>query len=78
MSKLADDAILDEIDAWFDRAPAGLELQETIDWVQYNSEIACPRCGEWLWVMRGQNAGNRGAYRLALCQNPECDFQAAD
>ena len=66
------------IDAWYARAPVGLSVEETIAWVQDNSEIPCPRCGEYLWVIRGENAGDRGMYHLALCQNPECDFQAAD
>jgi predicted RNA-binding Zn-ribbon protein involved in translation (DUF1610 family) len=71
-------AIFAEIDEWYARAPAGASVEQTIDWVQENSEIACPRCGEWLWVIRGDNAGDRGQYHLALCQSPECDFQAAD
>lgn len=70
--------IFTQIDEWYARAPEGSSLESTIDWVQDNSEIACPRCGDWLWVIRGQSAGNRGIYHLALCQNPECDFQAAD
>jgi len=74
----SDQAIFSQIDEWYQRAPAGLSKGETIDWVQYNSEVACPRCGEWLWVIRGENAGGRGIYHLALCESPSCDFQAAD
>lgn len=67
-----------QIDEWYARAPGGLSLADTIDWVQYNSEIPCPRCGEFLYVLRGENAGGRGIYHLALCQNEDCSFQAAD
>jgi len=70
--------VVAQIDEWYERAPEGLTIEESIDWVQYNSEIPCPRCGELLWVMRGLNAGDRGTYHLALCQNPACSFQAAD
>jgi predicted RNA-binding Zn-ribbon protein involved in translation (DUF1610 family) len=71
-------AIFVQIDEWFAKAPADASTEQAIEWVQDNSEIACPECGEWLWVMRGESAGDRGVYHLALCQNPECDFQAAD
>lgn len=74
----ADQAVFVAIDKWFSQAPAKLAKQDVIDWVQDNSEVACPRCGQWLWVMRGENAGGRGLYHLALCQNPDCDYQAAD
>ncbi len=66
-----------EIDEWYAKAPTNMAPEEVPEWVQYNSEIACRLCGEWLWVMRGQNAGDRGLYYLALCQSAECDFQAA-
>jgi len=67
-----------QIDAWYARAPADLSVEQALDWVQDNSEIPCPSCGEWLWVIRGKNAGDRGLYHLAICQNHECDYQAAD
>lgn len=71
-------AIFHQIEAWYAKAPAGSSAEEAIEWVQDNSEIPCPRCGQYLWVIRGQNAGDRGMYHLALCQNPDCTFQAAD
>jgi len=76
---MADNAtIFAQIEEWYARAPSGASVDERIDWVQDNSEIPCPSCGQYLWVLRGENAGDRGMYHLALCQNPECDFQAAD
>lgn len=71
-------SIFAAIDTWYGRAPQSATVEEAISWVQDNSEIPCPRCGELLWVMRGENAGNRGLYHLAICQNGDCDFQAAD
>lgn len=69
--------VFSQIDEWYARAPRQLPVEDAIDWVQDNSEIACPVCGELLWVVRGPNPGDRGTYHLALCQNPECHFQAA-
>ena len=70
--------VQEQIDLWYARAPKEASAEEAIDWVQENSEIACPRCGQYLWVIRAKNAGNRGVYHLALCQSPDCDYQGAD
>jgi predicted RNA-binding Zn-ribbon protein involved in translation (DUF1610 family) len=67
-----------EIDAWYARAPAGLNDEDRLRWVQLNSEIPCPSCGEPLWVLRTSRAQNRGVYHLAMCQNPDCTFQVDD
>jgi predicted RNA-binding Zn-ribbon protein involved in translation (DUF1610 family) len=67
-----------QIDAWFARAPEGLSENEVVQWVHENAEIACPVCGDALWVMRTKRAEERGVYHLAMCQNPACTFQADD
>ncbi len=69
------DPIIQQIDDWYSKAPAGSSESEVVEWVQYNSEIPCPLCGDWLFVIRTSNAGDRGMSYLALCQNPECNFQ---
>lgn len=60
ISSSADVQVFAQIDEWYGRAPQDMSLEQRMAWVQDNSEIPCPKCGEWLWVMRGQNAGNRG------------------
>jgi len=67
-----------QIEEWYARAPTGSSIDEAMAWVQDHSEIPCPACGQYLWVLRGENAGGRGIYHFALCQSPDCDFQAAD
>lgn len=71
-------AIFSEIDTWFDRLPSGMEESEAVRWVQQNSDLLCPECGEVLWVMRTERAQNRGFYHLAVCQNEDCSFQVDD
>jgi predicted RNA-binding Zn-ribbon protein involved in translation (DUF1610 family) len=71
------DPVFTRIDEWYERAPA-LSAEEVNGWVQDNADIPCPKCGQYLWIIRGENARDRGRYHLAMCENPECDFQAAD
>ena len=70
--------ILDEVAAWFARAPAGLSDIDALRWVQRSCEIPCPDCGEPLWVLRTRRAQNRGFYHLVMCQNEDCSFQVDD
>lgn len=69
--------IFRQIDDWYERAPREYSEAQIVEWVQYNSEVACPACGEWLFVVRTRNPGDRGMSYLALCQAPDCNFQAA-
>jgi hypothetical protein len=67
-----------EIDRWYASAPEGMDENELVRWVQHNADIACPQCGDSLWVLRTRRAMNRGWYHLAMCRNEECDFQIDD
>ena len=78
MSASHTDAIFAQIDAMFAHAPAQLSENDVVRWVQDKAEIACPICGDALWVMRTRRAQNRGFYHLVMCQNPDCDFHADD
>ncbi|HEX8917528.1 MAG TPA: hypothetical protein VF898_03415 [Chloroflexota bacterium] len=70
--------IFEQIEAWYACAPADLEENEVVRWVQHTAEILCPQCGEPLWVLRTRRAQNRGYYHLAMCQRPDCPFQIDD
>ena len=67
-----------QVDALYARAPAGMDENEVVRWVQHTAEIPCPRCGDPLWVLRTRRAGNRGFYHLAMCQREDCSFQIDD
>ena len=70
--------IATEIEAWYRRAPDGLSDDEAVKWVHRHADMACPQCGELLWIMRTRRAQNRGFYHLAMCQNSDCTFQFDD
>ncbi len=70
--------VVTAIESWYGRAPADLDDNERVHWVQRQAEIPCPECGELLWVMRTSRAQNRGYYHLAMCQSPDCSFQLDD
>ncbi|GAC1321345.1 MAG: hypothetical protein NVSMB22_06780 [Chloroflexota bacterium] len=70
--------VFSEIEALYARAPSDLSEDERLRWMQRHCEIACPECGESLFVLRTDRAQNRGIYHLAMCQNPDCSFQIDD
>lgn len=67
-----------EIDSWYQRAPAGLNENEIMHWVQRNHEIPCPVCAEPLFVLKTRRSRNRGFSHLAMCERPTCSFQVDD
>ena len=46
--------IFNQIHEWYSRAPQEASIEAGIDWVQDNSEIACPQCGEVAVVVEDQ------------------------